>query len=143
MQSCSFQHLLAGQIETNAAKTSQHIFKSQPRTNPEGFKHVFKMKHSLSSVLLAGLPDGEFCVQGGCSSGRRTCRGRHVQDALRFCGWPIAPHTAPGWDAQPRAGAALPQSAVACGFCPRGPACQGPVRASDVTAGLSRAEPAW
>ena len=48
MQSCSFKHLLAGQVETNAAKTFQHIFKSQPRTNLEGFKHVFKMKPVLS-----------------------------------------------------------------------------------------------
>lgn len=77
MQSCSFQHLLAGQVETNAAKTFQHIFKSQPRTNPEEVKHVFKMKHLLS--LNAACRNAR---QGVSSLGSG---GHVVADACGMC----------------------------------------------------------
>lgn len=142
MQSCSFQHLLAGQIETNAAKTSQHIFKSQPRTNPEGFKRAFKTKHSLSfNAACRGATQGAL-RPGWVLIGQEDTPWQMCAGSPRFCRWPIAPHTAPGWHARHWAGAALPKSAVSHGFCPRGPACRGPVRASDVTAGVSRAQPA-
>lgn len=68
--------------------------------------------------------------------GAHPAGGHAVADAHGMCpafaGSPLPPAQLCRWDTQPWAGAALPKSAVAWGFCPRGSACPGPVRASDV-----------
>lgn len=106
MHSCNFQHLLAGQVESNAAKTSQHVFKAWPRTSPGGWSMYLKWSICLVPILTARAPGGEFGVWSQCfpAEGRAMVG---VQDAPILCQQPLACTQLCHWHMQPCPRAAL------------------------------------
>lgn len=90
MQLCSFQHFLA--VARNAARTSQHIFKSQLRTSPEVFKCVFQPKHLLSSCATCkGARKAVLCQSLVLTWQKDTLWQNHVWCTQDFASNPSTP----------------------------------------------------